>query len=352
MIARKWTVRGLAGAWALACVAGTAPAQAPGTAPAAVPPPAAAPPPAAQPPAAGPVTPVAATAAQGAAAKPLAVVNGEPISRAEVEALIGPDAPAPSAVSESVRKRQLMLALDQLIDMKLMSKFLAENAPPVTPAEVDQKIKELEEELRARGGKNVEEFLREVNRSGAPVRTMVAQMIQAHKYAASRVDEKAMQEYYTNYRELFDQVLVRASHVYLAVPADAPAPEVAAATAKLTQLREQIVAGKVDFAAAAKQHSQCGLSATQGGDIGAFPRRGVVDEAFAKAAFALKVGEVSGVVRTETGLHLIKCTDRKEGPKSEYAKVKEAVREACVQEMLQELRMKLHASAKVEVNLQ
>lgn len=350
MNARRWTVAGLAGAWALACVTGSAPAQAPGTAPE------------------GPVTPPAAQSARTTAApaqpvvpavalapaagKPLAVVNGEAIQQAEVEALLRGGAPAPTAVSEASRRQELMQALSQIIDLKLMGKFLAENGPPVTPAEVERKIKEMEEELRARGGKNVEEFCREVNRSGAPVRVMVAQMIQWHKYAAARVDDKALQEYYTTYRDLFDQVTVRASHIYLAVPPDAPPADVEAAAGKLKALREQIVAGKADFAAAAKQHSQCGLSAAQGGDIGAFPRKGVIDESFAKAAFALKVGEVSDVVRTEAGLHLIKCTDRKEGTKSDFAKIKESVREVCIQDMMQSLLVKLRKSAKVEINFQ
>src|SRR3712207_8071236 len=61
----------------------------------------------------------------------------------------------------------------------------------------------------------------------------------------------------------------------------------------------QVVAGKLDFAEAARAHSQCPLSASKGGDLGLIPRKWVFEESFARAAFALPVGQVSDVVRSE-----------------------------------------------------
>jgi peptidyl-prolyl cis-trans isomerase C len=58
------------------------------------------------------------------------------------------------------------------------------------------------------------------------------------------------------------------------------------------------------FAVQARKHSAC-PSKEQGGDIGSFPRTGVVVEPFGKAAFALAPMQMSGVVQTKFGLHLI-----------------------------------------------
>jgi peptidyl-prolyl cis-trans isomerase C len=175
-------------------------------------------------------------------------------------------------------------------------------------------------------------------------------MLRWQKYAQARLTDAAVQQYYADNRDLFDRVLVRASHVVVRVPADAPPADVEAARKKLADLRAEVVAGKLDFAAAARAHSQC-PSKDQGGDIGFFPRKWVVDESFARAAFALKPGEVSDVVRTDYGLHLIKVTERKEGEKSDFAKIKDEVRAVCADDLLQTLGAKLRKDAKVEIKL-
>ena len=58
-----------------------------------------------------------------------------------------------------------------------------------------------------------------------------------------------------------------------------------------------------DFANLAKQHSECG-SSEQGGDLGPFGR-GQMQAAFEEAAFALEVGAMSGLVDTDSGIHVI-----------------------------------------------
>ncbi|CAD6261871.1 unnamed protein product [Miscanthus lutarioriparius] len=71
-------------------------------------------------------------------------------------------------------------------------------------------------------------------------------------------------------------------------------------------LRDQIVSGDRKFEDIAAENSDCS-SAKRGGDLGSFGR-GKMQKAFEKAAFALKVGEISDVVDTESGVHIIKRT--------------------------------------------
>ncbi|CAN6236562.1 unnamed protein product, partial [Urochloa humidicola] len=71
-------------------------------------------------------------------------------------------------------------------------------------------------------------------------------------------------------------------------------------------LREQIVSGDRKFEDIAAENSDCS-STKRGGDLGSFGR-GRMQKAFEKAAFALKVGEISDVVDTESGVHIIKRT--------------------------------------------
>lgn len=67
--------------------------------------------------------------------------------------------------------------------------------------------------------------------------------------------------------------------------------------------REQIVSGSVSFAELAQQYSDCS-SAKRGGDLGPFGR-GAMQKPFEQAAFALKVGELSDPVDTDSGVHII-----------------------------------------------
>ncbi|CAG0883063.1 unnamed protein product [Cyprideis torosa] len=67
--------------------------------------------------------------------------------------------------------------------------------------------------------------------------------------------------------------------------------------------RDQIVGGKASFAELAAKNSDCS-SAKRGGDLGLF-KRGQMQKPFEEAAFALKVGELSDIVYTDSGVHII-----------------------------------------------
>jgi peptidyl-prolyl cis-trans isomerase C len=159
-----------------------------------------------------------------------------------------------------------------------------------------------------------------------------------------------VQRYFTENKDFFDGVAVRASHIVTRTPPGTSDGERQAARVRLLALRQEILAGTLDFAAAAAKHSQC-TSAQQGGDVGFFPRKGVVDEPIARAAFALPVGHISDVVQTDYGMHLIKVTERKPGQPADFLKVKEDVRAMCAEELRQSLLAELRKSAKVQINL-
>ena len=117
---------------------------------------------------------------------------------------------------------------------------------------------------------------------------------------------------------------IRASHIMMRFETSTPTPEdTLKAYNEIKALQESLTAGR-DFAELAKSHSQDVGSAQQGGDLGFFERRRAV-QPFDEAAFSLKVGEVSGIVRTPYGYHLIKLTEEK--PISPYRELKQSLRE-------------------------
>jgi peptidyl-prolyl cis-trans isomerase C len=108
---------------------------------------------------------------------------------------------------------------------------------------------------------------------------------------------------------------VKASHILLGIDQKAGADEKKAAREKAEKLRKEL-AGGADFAALAKTNSTC-PSSQQGGDLGFFGK-GQMVPAFEKAAFALKPGEISDVVETQFGYHIIKLTEKKTSDKVEF----------------------------------
>lgn len=96
----------------------------------------------------------------------------------------------------------------------------------------------------------------------------------------------------------------RVSHILITADASDSAEHKAAARKKADDLRTQALAKPADFAKLAREHSQDPGSAAQGGDLGFFAR-GAMVAAFEDAAFALKEGEISPVVETEFGYHIL-----------------------------------------------
>jgi peptidyl-prolyl cis-trans isomerase C len=328
MRARKLTLGGLAGAAILGCV--SAPANAQGLQSAPVRP-----------------TPPAATAPT-AAPKPAAVVNGEQIAMAELEAVLKRQPPQPTAMPERMQIAVRREALAMLIDECLLHQFLRKSCPPVAKADIDKKLAEISDIMKAKG-KSMDDFYKDAQETPEELRTSLGYQLQWAGYCNARATDQALQKYYTENKDFFDGVMVEVSHIVLRVPSGAAPTEVAAARDRLTKLRKDILDKKIDFAQAAKQYSEC-ESAPRGGEIGCISRKGI-DDAFAKAAFALQVGQVSDVVQSSFGLHLIKVTDRKPGKPSDFATAKEHVRMMFLGDLNETILQELRNTAKIEINI-
>lgn len=130
----------------------------------------------------------------------------------------------------------------------------------------------------------------------------------------------------------------RASHILLQAGKDMPAAEVKAAQAKAEDILKQVRKSPNDFAKLAKQYSQDPGSAEKGGDLGWFGR-GMMVKPFEEAVFSLKEGELSGVVRSDFGFHIIKLA----GIKAERAKPLQEVRGEIAEELKRQGAAKKYA---------
>jgi parvulin-like peptidyl-prolyl isomerase len=287
------------------------------------------------------------------AVKPVAVINGEAISATELDMALKLSMggqPPPTPLTQQQKRQQQLQVLAALIEDKLMEQFLRKNGAPIDATTVDRQLAEMTENLKKQN-KTFADFLKETGQTEADVRRNVTLMLQWEAWIKSRYSDTDVKKYYDDYKDCFDQVRVRASHILVQVPPEAPDAQKQEARQKLTELRQQIVAGKLDFAEAAKQHSQCPTGTQSGGDVGYFTRKWMMDENFSRVAFSMKVGEVSELVQTDFGLHIIKVTDRQPGQPSEFDKIKDEVKEFYIEDMRLILLNQQRKASQIEINL-
>ena len=174
----------------------------------------------------------------------------------------------------------------------------------------------------------------------------------ATKDAATPSDEDC-ERYYNENREVFKTPpQVRASHIL--VKTDGQDEESKAkARAKIDSIRAAVMQEinvEKAFADAARDNSDC-PSGREGGDLGWFGPGQMVPE-FDKAAFEMKVDEISDVVETQFGFHILRKTGEKPGGEKSYDEVKEPLRESLMREAKNAAFAKfigeLRAAAKVE----
>ena len=150
----------------------------------------------------------------------------------------------------------------------------------------------------------------------------------AQKVTVSESDEKS---YYDGHKDEFMvPETVKARHILVKVAPGASDEDKKKAKEKAQSILEKIKAGG-DFAKLASELSDDPGSKQKGGDLGFFAKGRMV-KPFEDAAFSLKPGEVSGIVETQFGYHIIKVDEKKAGFQEPFEKVKERINQKLLQE--------------------
>ncbi len=302
-----------------------------------------------------PATTVAASAPQEVIAK----VNGSPIyaielKRAQKVIMSG----QPNLQVPPERQKEFdTQALNQLISAELL--YQAGKKQEIKDIEklVDDKINQ--GKTRFSNQQDFEKAIKELDMTEADLREytrrdlLISTFIQQNIASKVKVSEEDSKKFYEQNQDKFKQEeSVRASHILIGVDPKATDEEKKKAKEKAVKLRKDLAAG-ADFAALAKGNSTC-PSSQQGGDLGYFSRGQMVPP-FEQAAFTLKPGELSDVVETQFGYHIIKAIDHKKAETVAFKDAKPRIDEflknqktsAAVAEYLTENRKK----ASVEILL-
>jgi peptidyl-prolyl cis-trans isomerase C len=283
----------------------------------------------------------------------IARVNGEEVAKADFDRLVKQmEAQAGRPVPAEQRDQVYRGIIDQLVTYTLLVQETKARNVVVTDAEAkqiaDARIADLRKQVpnEAAFNKAMADRNMTVAKLRADIRRDIAinKMMQAEIAKLQPPTDAEIKEYYDKNPDEFRGV--RASHILMRPDGFDENSKKKARTA-IEDVLKQAKAG-ADFGDLARKHSSDG-SAQAGGDLGFFTR-GTMVPAFSDVAFALQPGQISDVVETQFGFHIIKVTEKKE---VQFAEAVEKLRAFLGQKKQQDAEQgfvnALKSKAKIEV---
>jgi peptidyl-prolyl cis-trans isomerase C len=159
------------------------------------------------------------------------------------------------------------------------------------------------------------------------------------------IADEESKTFYDDNPNLFKQPeQVRAGHILIKVEAGADKQKKAEAMRKIKEVQKKLKGGQ-DFAVLAKEYSQDDASSANGGDLGYFTR-GQMIKPLEDTAFGMQPNQVSDIVETQSGYHLIKVYDKKPGKILAYDEIKDMLTERMRQEKAEQETAKYIAELK------
>lgn len=247
----------------------------------------------------------------------VARVNGVTIAAAEVEDELNNFIAqyrdkVPPETLQKMRPTLQQQALDKLINTELLMQEAGRTNVKPTEKEIEAEVDELKN--RFPSPEAFQQRLADIGVTDQNLRDDIIKQLKITSVVETVVEnvpsaeDAAIKDYYdSNPDDFLVPEKVRASHILCMIKQDDSQKAKEIKRKKIELLKTQIDNG-ADFAEIAQEHSEC-PSGKQGGDLGFF-ERGKMVKPFEDAAFSLKTGEVSDIVETPFGYHLIKVFDR------------------------------------------
>ena len=292
----------------------------------------------------------------------VAVVNQEIITLSEVEKSMGPFHEEIKTEDRLERRERIQEVfrkiLEKLIEEKLIDQEVKKAGIKATSKEVEGAL----EEIRKRNAATQEDLEKALANEGLTVeafRKQIEKRLQRMKFVQwavkvePKVGEKELKDFYQkNIDRYRTSESFRPGHILFTIPKEATPEGVLETRRKCQKVLERIKKGE-DFGEMALLYSE-DASSKDRGDLGFF-KRGELLPAFEKEALRLQVGEVSGIVRTDFGFHLIKLLDRRGGNPSPFEEVKERVQadyyEAEMEKAFKQFLSTLKEKSVIEIKL-
>ena len=258
----------------------------------------------------------------------VAIVNGTKIPYQSLEQKLNFVKQRYASQGQQLNEQQLNSIkqdiVDRMVEKELLYQKSQELGVEVDMDKVDSQInqfkkkfddeKKYQQQLSQMG--YTEQLLRSEIKQNLAIQKLIEEEI-ASKVALS---DKELKKYYKNNTKEFETpAKVKARHILIKTESDASEADKKEAKQKIEAAQKRLEDGE-KFAKVAKDASEC-PSSKKGGDLGFFSKGRMV-KGFEDAAFAMEPGEVSDIVKTRFGYHLIKVEDKKPASQKSFEEVK------------------------------
>lgn len=259
---------------------------------------------------------------------PVAKINGVPIASEEFYAELDKITARGAKIPAERLARIEQNILKRLIEKELVRQAVEKAGVKVEEAEIDSAYDEYKKRFQT--DEQFENYLKHGRVTVESIKARIAEKRALEKLIESKgnmtvTEEEAKDFYAKNERFYLDKAGVKASHILVKLPEKATPEQEKAALDKIKAIEAELKSGK-SFEDVATRMSE-GPSAPKGGDLGFFGA-GQMVKPFEEKAFAMKVGEVSGPVRTRFGFHIIKVVDKREERKKPFEEVKDQIEQS------------------------
>ncbi len=271
-----------------------------------------------------------------------ATVNGEVVTLSDLHDRAGDDyeraerLPAGKARDEAVAA-SLRRAFDAIVADKLLAQQAKDLQLEVTEQQIDAAINDIKTRNKFDDAQ-FDEALEGQGLDRAKFRDQIRreletyQVLQYKVRGRVKITDEDVRNYFQSHPQEFggeDEIHVR--HIFLPLAPDASPEDEAKVRAQGEKVLKRLKAGE-DFAKVAREVSK-GPSAEEGGDLG-FLKHGTIQKQLEDAAFALKDGQISGLVRAGPGLHVVKVEGRRKGGGKSFDEAKEEIRNRLMEEQV------------------
>ncbi len=247
--------------------------------------------------------------------------------------------------------------LDSMVSAELLFQESRKADFQVSEEEVSKEIEKMKKQYPSE--EMYQEGLAQQGLTEEQISTQIMRNLTIRKYIDEKIsagivitDEEKSDYYETNKARYEHDDEIAARHIVLNASEETPPESLETKRVLLLELRGRVEAGE-DFSKLASEYSE-GPTRTTGGDLGFFSRGKMVPP-FEEAAFALKPGEMSDVIQSVFGLHLIQVYDARPAGKESFEEVKESIEEILrrpkINAEMEKLVEELRAQATIEILL-
>ncbi len=251
----------------------------------------------------------------------VATVGNEQVTLAQVQVQLRATL-GKRSVTEKAKPILMAAAARQLVNQLLVTAYLSDSKHAANKDQVNLRIEQLTNEL-AKTETKLADFLKQRNQTMDGLKQQIRWQTCWSSYLKEHLTDKNLKLFFDNNKNKYDGTQIRVAHLILGKAPD-NSSDAGKLIARANAIKALIDQSKISWEAAVKKHSTSETSRDKGGDIGWIQRYQPMPEVFSKAAFRLKLNEVSSPVETKFGVHLIKCLEIKPGSKT-LSKVKKQV---------------------------